>query len=584
MAKMKDYDFSGWATKNDLKCSDGRIIRRDAFKHNDGATVPLVWNHDHTDPYRVIGHALLENRDDGVYAYGKFNSTELGQTAKIYVEHGDITAMSIYANQLQQQGPNVMHGNIRELSLVLAGANPGAYIENVMVHGEENGEEARICAGIEGLELYHADKEDEKKPESKGSETKKVEPETKGDTEMAEEKKEKTIGEVFDTLNEDQKKAVYAIIGSIAEEAEDDESEGGNEDMKHNVFDQDEMNPQDVLSHAEMQEILTDAQRYGSLKEAVLQHGITSIDVLFPDAKTITNEPEFIKRDDSWVAGVLGGVHHTPFSRVKSIFANITADEARAKGYTKGKKKIDEVFTALKRVTNPTTIYKKQKIDRDDMLDITDFNVVAWLKAEMRMMLNEELARAVLVGDGRGASVEDKIKEDCIRPIWTDDSLYTINTIIEISKTATADEKAREFIKACIKSRKDYKGSGNPSMYMSEDMLTDCLLIEDKNGRVIYDTVEKLAAALRVRKIVPVPVMEGLTREVSAKTHTLAGIYVNLADYNIGTDKGGEVNMFDDFDIDYNAQKYLMETRCSGALIRPYSAVAIEFKEADAEG
>lgn len=581
MAKMKDYDFSGWATKNDLKCSDGRIIRRDAFKHNDGTTVPLVWNHDHTDPYRVIGHALLENRDDGVYAYGKFNSTELGQTAKIYVEHGDITAMSIYANQIQQQGPNVMHGNIRELSLVLAGANPGAYIENVMVHGEENGEEARICAGIEGLELYHADKEnDEKKPE-----TKKDEPEKKGDPEMADENKEKTIGEVFDTLTEEQKKAVYAIIASITEEVEDDdESEGGNNDMKHNVFDPDEMNTQDVLSHAEMQEILTDAQRCGSLKEAVLQHGITSIDVLFPDAKTITNEPEFIKRDDSWVAGVLGGVHHTPFSRVKSIFANITADEARAKGYTKGKKKIDEVFTALKRVTNPTTIYKKQKIDRDDMLDITDFNVVAWLKSEMRMMLNEELARAVLVGDGRTASVEDKIKEDCIRPIWTDDSLYTINTIIEVSKTATADEKAREFIKACIKSRKDYKGSGNPSMYMSEDMLTDCLLIEDKNGRVIYDTVEKLAAALRVRKIVPVPVMEGLTREVSGKTHILAGIYVNLSDYNIGTDKGGEVNMFDDFDIDYNAQKYLMETRCSGALTRPYSAVAIEFKEADAEG
>lgn len=581
MAKMKDYDFSGWATKNDLKCSDGRIIRRDAFKHNDGTTVPLVWNHDHTDPYRVIGRALLENRDDGVYAYGKFNSTELGQTAKIYVEHGDITAMSIYANQLQQQGPNVMHGNIREISLVLAGANPGAYIENVMVHGDENGEEARICAGIEGLELYHADKEnDEKKPE-----TKKDEPEKKGDPEMADENKEKTIGEVFDTLTEEQKKAVYAIIASITEEVEDDdESEGGNNDMKHNVFDPDEMNTQDVLSHAEMQEILTDAQRCGSLKEAVLQHGITSIDVLFPDAKTITNEPEFIKRDDSWVAGVLGGVHHTPFSRVKSIFANITADEARAKGYTKGKKKIDEVFTALKRVTNPTTIYKKQKIDRDDMLDITDFNVVAWLKSEMRMMLNEELARAVLVGDGRTASVEDKIKEDCIRPIWTDDSLYTINTIIEVSKTATADEKAREFIKACIKSRKDYKGSGNPSMYMSEDMLTDCLLIEDKNGRVIYDTVEKLAAALRVRKIVPVPVMEGLTREVSGKTHILAGIYVNLSDYNIGTDKGGEVNMFDDFDIDYNAQKYLMETRCSGALTRPYSAVAIEFKEADAEG
>lgn len=589
MAKIKDYDFCGWATRNDLKCGDGRIIRRDAFKHNDGVTVPLVWNHDHTDPYRIVGHALLENRDEGVYAYGKFNDTQLGKTAKIYVEHGDITAMSIYANQLQQQGPNVMHGNIREVSLVLAGSNPGAYIEDVVVHSDDNDGEAWITSGIEGLDLYHAEepaddkKEDEtKKTESEiqngSDETKKEESnDEKGVTPMAGTNNEKTIGELLSDLTDEQMDAVYALIAMV----QDDKDEEGDDDMKHNIFDADEMNCDDVLTHSEMMEIFSDAQRCGSLKEAVLQHGIESIDVMFPDAKTITNEPEFIKRNDTWVTDVLGSVHHSPFSRVKSIFANITADEARAKGYTKGKKKIDEVFTALKRVTNPTTIYKKQKIDRDDMLDITDFNVVNWMKSEMRTMLNEELARAILVGDGRGSGSDDKIKEDCIRPIWTDNDMYTINAVIEVAKDATADQKAREFIKACIKSRKDYKGSGNPVMYMSEDMLTDCLLIEDKNERIIYDTVEKLAAALRVRRIVPVPVMEDLTRDVSGKTRSLAGIYVNLADYNIGTDKGGEVNMFDDFDIDYNAQKYLMETRCSGALIRPYAAVAIEFAEAD---
>lgn len=589
MAKIKDYDFCGWATRNDLKCGDGRIIRRDAFKHNDGVTVPLVWNHDHTDPYRIVGHALLENRDEGVYAYGKFNDTQLGKTAKIYVEHGDITAMSIYANQLQQQGPNVMHGNIREVSLVLAGSNPGAYIEDVVVHSDDNDGEAWITSGIEGLDLYHAEepaddkKEDEtKKTESEiqngSDETKKEESnDEKGVTPMAGTNNEKTIGELLSDLTDEQMDAVYALIAMV----QDDKDEEGDDDMKHNIFDADEMNCDDVLTHSEMMEIFSDAQRCGSLKEAVLQHGIESIDVMFPDAKSITNEPEFIKRNDTWVTDVLGSVHHSPFSRVKSIFANITADEARAKGYTKGKKKIDEVFTALKRVTNPTTIYKKQKIDRDDMLDITDFNVVNWMKSEMRTMLNEELARAILVGDGRGSGSDDKIKEDCIRPIWTDSDMYTINAVIEVAKDATADQKAREFIKACIKSRKDYKGSGNPVMYMSEDMLTDCLLIEDKNERIIYDTVEKLAAALRVRRIVPVPVMEDLTRDVSGKTRSLAGIYVNLADYNIGTDKGGEVNMFDDFDIDYNAQKYLMETRCSGALIRPYAAVAIEFAEAD---
>lgn len=594
---MDNYDFSGWATRNDLKCSDGRIIRKDAFKHNDGMTVPLVWNHDHTDPTRVIGHALLENRDEGVYAYGSFNSTDLGQRAKIYVEHGDITAMSIYANQLQQQGPNVMHGSIREVSLVLAGANPGAYIENVIKHGDEpDSEEARIYTGME-IELYHADtsmKKEEEKPkkgeETMAEETKKEvkEPETK------ETPKVKTVGEIIESMTDEQKNAVYAIIGQMKQDMEDEadddmeddmedqmekdeKSKGGSKIMKHNCFDQEERMDNATLSHAEQLEILEDAKRCGSLKEAVLAHGIEQIDVMFPDAQTISNEPEFIKRDTTWVTDVLGTVRHTPFSRIKTIFADITADEARAKGYVKGNLKLEEVFKMLKRVTNPTTIYKKQKLDRDDVLDIKDFNILPWMKGELRMMLDEEIARAILVGDGRTELSADKIKEDCIRPIWTDADLYTVKAKVEVSETATPEEKAKAFIKACVKSRKDYKGSGNPVMFMPEDIMTDCLLIEDKNGRIIYDSEMKLASALRVRKIVPVPVMEGLTRTVEEKTHTLAGIYVNLADYNVGTDKGGEVNMFDDFDIDYNQMKYLIETRCSGALTKPYAAVALEF-------
>lgn len=594
---MDNYDFSGWATRNDLKCSDGRIIRKDAFKHNDGMTVPLVWNHDHTDPTRVIGHALLENRDEGVYAYGSFNSTDLGQRAKIYVEHGDITAMSIYANQLQQQGPNVMHGSIREVSLVLAGANPGAYIENVIKHGDEpDSEEARIYTGME-IELYHADtsmKKEEEKPK-KGEET--MAEETKKEIKEPEAKetpKVKTVGEIIESMTDEQKNAVYAIIGQMKQdmedEAEDDmgddmedqmeedeKSKGGSKTMKHNCFDQEEIMDNATLSHAEQLEILEDAKRCGSLKEAVLAHGIEQIDVMFPDAQTISNEPEFIKRDTTWVTDVLGTVRHTPFSRIKTIFADITADEARAKGYVKGNLKLEEVFKMLKRVTNPTTIYKKQKLDRDDVLDIKDFNILPWMKGELRMMLDEEIARAILVGDGRTELSSDKIKEDCIRPIWTDTDLYTVKTKVEVSETATPEEKAKAFIKACVKSRKDYKGSGNPVMFMPEDIMTDCLLIEDKNGRIIYDSEMKLASALRVRKIVPVPVMEGLTRTVEEKTHTLAGIYVNLADYNVGTDKGGEVNMFDDFDIDYNQMKYLIETRCSGALTKPYAAVALEF-------
>ena len=590
-----DYDFSGWATRNDHRCADGLIIREGAFKENDGMTVPLVWNHDHEDPYRVIGHVLLENREEGVYAYGKFNETDLGKTAKIYVEHGDITSMSIYANQVQKQGPNVMHGLIREVSLVLAGANPGAYIEEVIKHGEEsNGEEARIYTGFD-IELYHAEepnKKEEKGETNMAEEAKKTENSGKA-PETKEPAKGKTIGEIIEAMTQEQQNAVYALIGEVVEDLKDEpddmeeddmeESEGGSKTMKHNVFDNEERK-EETLSHAEMTAILDDAKRCGSLKEAVLAHGIETIDVMFPDAQAISNEPEFIKRDDTWVTDVLGGVHHTPFSRIKTIFADITADEARAKGYVKGKKKIDEVFSMLKRVTNPTTIYKKQKLDRDDVLDIKDFNIIPWLKGELRMMLNEELARAILVGDGRTSLSDDKIKEDNIRPIWTDDDLYTVKAVVEVAESATSQEKAKAFIKACVKSRKEYKGTGNPTMFMPEDILTDCLLIEDKNERVIYDTVEKLAAALRVRRIVPVPVMENLKRTVEEKTHILAGIYVNLADYNVGTDKGGEVNMFDDFDIDYNQMKYLIETRCSGALVKPYSAVAIEFVSTQAAG
>ena len=587
---MDSYDFSGWATRNDLKCSDGRIIRRDAFKNNDGQKVPLVWNHQHSDPNEVLGHAILENRNEGVYAYCKFNETESGQTAKLLVQHGDVNALSIYANQLKQQGPNVMHGNIRELSLVLAGANPGAFIESIIKHGEESDEEGIIYTGenislehtgcgktatepVEDKELKHADETNEKKEDPK----------------MAEESNmneggEETVADVFNTLSEKQKTVVYAMIGQALEDAGNgDNTEGGDEEMKHNVFDNDIEEQENVLSHDAMQTIIGDAKRFGSLKESFMAHadeyGITNIDYLFPEAKSLNTPPDFIKREMGWVSKVMAGVHHTPFSRVKSMFADITEDEARAKGYIKGKLKKEEVFSLLKRTTTPTTIYKKQKLDRDDVIDITDFDVVAWLKSEMRMMLDEEIARAILVGDGRLASSDDKINESNIRPIWKDEDLYNIKSTIEVDAAATSDQKAKAFIRACIKSRKNYKGSGTPTLYTTEDVLTDCLLLEDNMGRVLYDTEEKLRTALRVSSIVTVPVMEGLKREDGeGGSLDLMGIIVNLADYNVGADKGGAINMFDDFDIDYNQQKYLIETRCSGALIKPFSAITLEMK------
>lgn len=632
----KSYDCSGWATKANMLCSDGRTIRKNAFEECDGKTVPVVWNHEHNDPNAVLGHAVLENRDNGVYAYISFNNTEAGQNAKTLVQHKDIDRLSIWANILKQMGGDVIHGVIREVSLVLAGANPGAVIDSVMAHGDGSEEEAIIRCG-EYIdfddELTHSD-EGKKGETEVGTDNKEQKPAAKNNDEKTvadvfntlteeqktvvyamigqaleeagvntddEDKKEvkhaasddsgadsdETVADVFNTLTEKQKTVVYAMIGQALEDAGVDtddvehSEEGETDFMKCNVFDK-ETNTQDqeILTHSEFQEIIGEARRRGSLKDAFLEHGITDIDTLFPDAQTIDKTPGFIQRDNGWVAGVMAAVHKTPFSRVKSIFADITEDEARAKGYIKGKQKKDEVFKMLKRVTTPVTVYKKQSLDRDDMLDITDFDMIPWLKQEMRMMLNEELARAFLFGDGRSTSAEDKINEQNIRPVWTDDDVYTVKSEIAITKATTAEEKAQAFIKACIKSRKAYKGSGNPTMYMSEDMLTDCLLLEDKNGRVIYDTVEKLATRLRVNKIVPVPVMEGLSRIKGANTHFLAGLYVNLTDYNVGTDRGGDVTMFDDFDIDFNKQKYLIETRCSGAMCKPYGAVAIEFVQA----
>ena len=585
----KNYDFCGWATRNGLKCSDGRVIMQDAFKENDGKKVPLVWNHQHNEPMNVLGHAVLENRADGVYTYGKFNESESGKAAKLLVENGDVNALSIFANQLRQNGANVIHGNIREVSLVLAGANPGAFIESVIKHDDSSDEEAVIYTG-ENLELSHSE-EDESVSISHANDDKESDENGEGAKEMADENKkpesEETVADVFNTLTEKQKNVVYAMIGQALEDSnEDDDSEGGNDNMKHNVFDTDKDTKENTLSHDAMNAIIGDAKRYGSMKESFLQHaetyGIDNVEYLFPDEKNVTNTPIFIQRDTSWVRDFMGAVHHTPFSRIKSLFADITEDEARAKGYIKGKLKKEEVFSLLKRTTTPTTIYKKQKMDRDDVIDITDFDVVAWLKTEMRGMLDEEIARACLVGDGRLASSDDKINEQNVRPVWTDSDLFTIKASFTVSGSATEDDKAKAFIRAAIKARKDYKGSGNPILFTTEDIVTDCLLLTDEMGRDLYESVEKLATKLRVRKIVTVPVMEGLTRngtgDDSTSKYELYGIIVNPVDYNVGADKGGAINMFDDFDIDYNQQKYLIETRCSGALIRPYSAIAVELK------
>ena len=584
------YDFSGWATRNNLQCSDGRTILRDAFKDNDGQTVPLVWNHQHNDPNNVLGHALLENRKEGVYAYCTFNKNESGQTAKELVDNGDVTALSIYANRLKQQGGNVLHGAIREVSLVLAGANPGAFIDSVMSHGDSSDDEAIIYTGYQ---LEHADDKPEEESEESASK-----PETVGDVLNSFDNEQKQVVEamlaaasggtagklseeafnVFDSMSDNQKKVVYYLVNEATKKqgdsADDEEEEP---EMKHNVFDNEETR-EGTLSHSEMSTIIGDAKRYGSLKESFLNHadeyGIEQIDYLFPDAKTLNNTPEFIKRDTGWVSKVMSGVHHSPFSRIKSIFADITEDEARAKGYIKGKLKKEEVFSLLKRTTTPTTVYKKQKMDRDDVTDITDFDVIAWLKSEMRMMLDEELARAFLFGDGRLSSSDDKINEGNIRPIISDDALYNIKyPLTDVTWGNTADEAtAYNFIISAIKARKDYKGSGNPTLFTTEDMLTNMLLLTDSTGRDLYTDEAQLAKKLRVKEIVTVPVMETLK---DADNNSILGLIVNLDDYNVGADKGGSVNMFDDFDIDYNQQKYLIETRCSGALVKPYSAITL---------
>lgn len=618
------YDFCGWASKNDLLCSDGRTIRRGAFASDDGKKVPMVYQHQHTSIDNVLGHAILENRDEGMYAYCYLNENDTGKMAKELVRHGDICAMSIYANKLKQIGNDVVHGEIKEVSLVLAAANPGAAIESVVLeHSDGSTEEEAIIYSGEDTQykiVSHA-------------ETMPVETSTQTSTDktvndilngMSEAKKNvlyymlakvsetdeeaenddtiedsdirhadvsggRTIQDIFDTFTSDEKKVAFFLIGQAIKESGsmeqsdipniDDESEE-NDTMKHNVFENNQIeNDETVLSHAEIEEIFRDTKQYGTLKNSALAHGVTNIEYLFPDAKTVTPTPELIKRNDDWVSKVMGAVHRTPFSRIKSTAANLTEEDARAKGYMKGKLKKDEVFSLLKRTTEPTTIYKKQKLDRDDVVDITDFDVVAWIKSEMRMMLNEEIARAILIGDGRLTSSDDKIPEDHIRPVAFDSELYTVPIEVTVAAQATDDDKAKAIIRSIIKGRKEYKGSGNPVMYTTEDVLTDMLLMEDKMGRVVYDSVTKLATALRVSEIVTVPVMEGLK---DSENNAVIAVIVNLADYNVGADRGGEVNMFDDFDIDYNAMKYLIETRCSGALTKPYSALAVKLKTAGA--
>lgn len=564
MGKPEKYDFSGWATRNNRKCSDGRTILKHAFKENDGATVPLVWNHDHQDQESVLGHAYLENREEGVYAYCSFNDTEKGKHAKQLVQHGDIVALSIYANQLKQNSnKEVIHGNIREVSLVLAGANPGAYIETVLTHSDEDEEEAKIyhVDGSDTLEMYHA----EEKPKQEKQEA--------GD-----DKKEKTIQEVVDSMTEEQKQVLYLLVGAAAEDSNSNNK--GENEMKQNIFEGITKEDGTELTHAEVMDIIKEAPKAGSLKEAFLAHGITNIGDLFPLEKNVSNVPETVDRDQTWVGKVMNSVKHTPFSRVKSMYMDITADTARAKGYVKGNQKVEEVVAAFKRKTEPQTIYKLQKLDRDDVIDITDFDVVAWLKAEMRGKLEEEIARAILIGDGRSPDSDDKINPLNVRPIYGDSAVYTVKRVLNTVAEDDAEQTkfAKALIRDVIKSRKLYKGSGNPVFYTTEDDLTGMLLIEDNQGRVIYDTVEKLKTALRVSDIVTVPVMENLIRTEGGNQYKLHGLLVNLRDYNIGADKGGAVNMFDDFDINYNKYEYLIETRCSGALVKPYSAISFEEK------
>lgn len=568
--KPEKYDFSGWATKVNIKCSDGRTILKDAFKHNDGMVVPLVWNHDHKDAENVLGHAYLENRDEGVYAYCSLNETEQGRNAKELVVHGDITSLSIFANQLKQNSKKeVEHGNIREVSLVLAGANPGAYIENVLAHADDaESDEAIIYNNANDISMYHADENNTDKNNKAPDEQKELEHKTKDEN-------EKTVQDVLDTMNEEQLNVLYLLVGAAHEEAKN----GGSQEMKQNAFENIKNDKGEVLTHSEFVEIIGEAKKNGSMRDAFLAHGITDIGNLFPEDKA-AGAPETVSRNMEWVAKVMGSVSHSPFSRVKSLYFDITGAQARAKGYIKGHQKAEEVITALKRRIDPQTVYKLQKLDRDDIVDITDFDVVAYIKSEMRTMLDEELARAFLIGDGRAVDDEHRISPDHIKPVWQDSEVYTVKRVLTRAEGASDEAFAKAFIKEVIRSRKLYKGSGNPVLWTTEDMLTNMLLIEDKNERVIYDTLEKLKTALRVSDIVTVEVMEGANRKDATNQYNLLGLLVNMRDYRVGADKGGSVNMFDDFDINYNKYEYLIETRCSGALVKPYSAISFEEKVA----
>lgn len=553
------FDFSGWATRNDLLCADGKTIRKNAFKDNDNTEVPLIWNHDHSTPDAVLGHALLRNKDDGVYAYCTFNDSAQGKKARELVHNGDVRCLSIYANGIKHIGGDVVHGVIRELSLVLAGANPGAYIDYVMAHGDDGDDGIYASWDESGLMLYHSE---EKAKEEKTEETKTTEEEPK----MA----DKTVKDIFDTFTEEQKNVVYAMIAAALDENTNKEDEN----MKHNVFDNDSAVNEDVLMHTAMQAVVDDAKRYGSMKESFLAHsqeyGIEQIDYLFPEAKETNVPPSFIQRDMSWVNEVMNSVTKSPFSRIRTSFADITEDAARAKGYIKGKLKKEEVFSLLKRSTRPTTIYKKQKMDRDDIIDITDFNVVPWIKSEMRLMLDEEIARAILTGDGRLTSDDDHIDTDAIRPIIDDADLFVIRWAVAEGQSGA--ESAENLMDAAVRARKNYKGSGRPVMFTTEDWVTEMLLMKDGIGHRLHKTESELATALRVEKIVTSPIMEGVTDKDGKKVYA---IIVNLKDYKVGADKGGSINMFEDFDIDYNQEKYLIETRCSGALVVPFSAIVL---------
>lgn len=584
MALNFDYDFSGYATKANTKCYDGLTIAPNAFKGDNGKKVPVVWNHNHSGPEYVLGHALLQNRKDGVYAYVKLNDTPSGQTALEAVRCGDIDAMSIFANGLQKAGQTVMHGVIRELSLVLAGCNPGALIDEIVAHGADNdgeGGEAFIYTDG-GISLKHGLDPDDN-------------PLNEEDDDMAK-AGGKTLEEVYNSMTPEQQKCCCALVGMAKDgldeendpdedydeddydDDEDDEDyEDEEDDMKHNVFDNDP--EQGVLRHSmdEINAAIADGKSCGSMKDAFIAHGIEDVEWLFPEDHLLDTPPRIIDRDQSWVSKVMSGVHHIPFSRVKSMAADLTEEDARAKGYIKGNFKKEQVFSLLKRSTTPTTVYKKQKMDRDDVADITGFDVIAWLKQEMRVKLNEELARAYLIGDGRLSSSDDKINEGNIRPIYNDDDLFTIKVQVE---TAAGDDTATKLDKmmtAVLKARKNYKGAGNPTFYTTEDTLTDLLLLKDKIGHRLYKNEAEVAQALRVKEIVTVPQMEGMKGKLGGE---FVGLIVNLADYTVGADKGGAVNMFDDFDIDYNQQKYLIETRCSGAMTTPFGAMAIEYKVA----